>query len=103
MNSTLLTAIGLGAVTLLAVRRHIRRLEDASAAARPAVPRTCPRCDATLESNASTCLRCGVPLQLFELVLAPLLAADAGDGAGDAGGPLRALVRSDLCVGIGAC
>lgn len=101
MDNTLLTAIGLGVITLLAVRRHIRRGEDAAAAARPAAPRACPRCGAPLESNASTCSRCGVPLQLFELVLAEEATADAGDG--ESSGPPRALVRSDLCVGCGSC
>jgi len=101
VNNTLLSAIALGAITLLAIRRHIRRGENAAAARRPAAPKACPRCGAPLEADASTCSRCGVPLQLFELVLAQETTADAGDAEG--GGPLRALVRSDLCVGCGAC
>lgn len=98
MNSTLLTAIGLGAITLVAIRRHIRRAEAATDA-RSAASNGCPRCGAPIESGASACSSCGVPLQLFELVLAPLAAAEVGDEDG----PPRALVRSDLCVGCGAC
>jgi thioredoxin reductase len=99
MNSTLLTAIGLGAITLLAIRRHIRRSEATAAGAQPQASNRCPRCDAPIEGGASACASCGVPLQLFELVLAPVAAADVGDDDG----PPRALVRSDLCVGCGAC
>lgn len=45
------------------------------------------------------CSHCGAPLQLFELVSAPL----ANDEPDDVNAPPRALVRSDLCVGCGAC
>jgi len=99
MNSTLLTTIGLAAVTLLAVRRHIRRVERGASAARPSRPKSCPRCKAPLPPDAEKCTRCGVPLQLFELVLAPVAAAEAEN----VDGPPRALIRSDLCVGCGAC
>jgi thioredoxin reductase/NAD-dependent dihydropyrimidine dehydrogenase PreA subunit len=95
--SMLLTATGLGVVTMIAVRRHLRR---ANAAVAPAAKSSmCPRCGATLARDATECGRCGVPLQLYELVSAPI-AAPLGD---DTGAPPRALVRSDLCVGCGVC
>ena len=97
--STLLTVLGLGAVTLVAVRTHLKRSAGPAQRARPGAARTCPRCGAALEDGADVCSRCGAPLQLFELVSAPLAADEADDG----NAPPRALVRSDLCVGCGAC
>lgn len=96
---TTLTVVGLGAFTVIAMRRHLRRIAGPVADLR-STTRTCPRCDATLGADAETCPGCGVPLQLFELVSAPVAAASTDDD-GDA--PPRALVRSDLCVGCGAC
>lgn len=98
MNGTTLTAIALGAVTLLAIRRHLQR-GAARAGAPPAAAKLCPRCGAAIASGAESCSRCGVPLQLFDLVLAPITTAEPNDESG----PPRALVRSDLCVGCGAC
>jgi thioredoxin reductase (NADPH) len=96
---TLLTTGGLGVVTLLAIRRHLRRLGASSNDSRPIVV-TCPRCSARLHGNPNACPTCHVPLQLFELVSAPIVEhRDEADG--DA--PPRALIRSDLCVGCGAC
>ena len=97
--STLLTVLGLGAVTLVAVRTHLKRSAGPAQRARPGAARTCPRCGAALEDGADVCSRCGAPLQLFELVSAPLATDEADDG----NAPPRALVRSDLCVGCGAC
>jgi NAD-dependent dihydropyrimidine dehydrogenase PreA subunit len=51
-----------------------------------------------LHGVASECPACGVPLQAYELVMAPVAAAaSAPEGA------LHALVRADVCVGCGAC
>lgn len=97
---TTLTVVGLGAFTVIAMRRHLRRVAGPAADSRSTPSRTCPRCGAMLGADAETCPGCGVPLQLFELVSAPVAAA-ATDDDGDA--PPRALVRSDLCVGCGAC
>lgn len=97
MNGTLLTFIGFSAITLLAIRGHLKR--SAPREARPAGPKRCPRCKAPIPSGAAECPRCGVPLQVFELVLAQVDASTPDEGSG----PPRALVRSDLCVGCGAC
>jgi heterodisulfide reductase subunit A-like polyferredoxin len=95
--SMLLTAAGLGAVTLLAVRGHLRR----GTAGKPmgAAKSKCPRCGSVVRAGATECGKCGVPLQLYELVSAPI-AAPASD---DNDAPPRALVRADLCVGCGVC
>ena len=45
-----------------------------------------------------TCPACGVPLQAYELVLAPVAAAGS-----EPTGALHAMVRADVCVGCGAC
>jgi thioredoxin reductase len=97
--STLLTIAGLGAVTLIAVRSHLRRVGGRVSNAQPPVRRTCPRCAAAVDEGMDNCPRCGVPLQLFELVSAPVAASQPEDE----NAPPRALVRSDLCVGCGAC
>src|SRR5262245_54352557 len=95
---TLLTAGGLGVVTLLAIRRHLRRVGRSSSDARPTTA-TCPRCSTRLHGNPKACPNCHVPLQLFELVAGPIV--EHTDEVEDA--PPRALIRSDLCVGCGAC
>ena len=95
----MLTVVGLGAVTVIAIGRHLRRVAGPAANPRRTAPRTCPRCGAALDEMADACPGCGVPLQVFELVLAPLAAAESNDD--DA--PPRALVRADRCVGCGAC
>lgn len=97
--STLLTIAGLGAVTLIAVRSHLRRLADPASKAKRPARRTCPRCSAAVDDGVDACPRCGVPLQLFELVSAPV----ASNLTEDESAPPRALVRADLCVGCGSC
>ena len=82
--------------TVLSIVLHVR------AGHRPGsgVP-TCPRCRAVIVAGARMCAECGLPFQAVELTTAPEAAlTDASPGA-DA--PLRALVRSDQCVGCGAC
>jgi NAD-dependent dihydropyrimidine dehydrogenase PreA subunit len=44
------------------------------------------------------CPRCRVPLQVFELVSAPVAATQGGEG-----GRVHALVRADMCVGCATC
>jgi len=93
-----LTVTGLGAITLLSVQRHLRRNARRTPAAGSSRP-TCPRCGVHVSPSASACARCGVPLQLYDLVSAPV-ANEAND---DVNAPPRALVRADLCVGCGVC
>jgi thioredoxin reductase len=95
---TLLTASGLGVVTLLAIRRHLHRVTPSSSETRSANA-TCPRCSARLRGSPDACPNCHVPLQLFELVSAPVV--EQTNETDDA--PPRALIRTDLCVGCGAC
>ena len=81
--------------TVLSIVLHVRAGRRAGAG----VP-TCPRCRAVIPAGARTCAECGLPFQAVELTRAPEALADAAQSA-DA--PLRALVRSDQCVGCGAC
>lgn len=98
--SMLLTAAGLGAVTLVAVHSHLRRASPPSkSGARAAAKPVCPRCGSAVRAGAEACPRCGVPLQLYDLVSAPVASETAP--ASDA--PPRALIRADMCVGCGAC
>lgn len=61
--------------------------------------RPCPKCNAPLSSDARRCSRCGVPLQIFELVTAPAASPEAPQQTGHE----HAVVRADLCVGCGGC
>lgn len=93
--SMLLTALGLALLTALFMRGHLRRSRpEAAAEQRP----PCPRCGAFIEGQASICPGCGVPLQVFEVVTAPVAALDETAGAA-----LHAMVRADMCVGCGTC
>jgi thioredoxin reductase len=83
--------------TALLVALHVRRSRPAA----PAAPRarSCPRCRVVVPTGAAVCPKCGVPPQVFEVVAAPV-AASVDEAAS---GRLHAAVRSDLCVGCGAC
>jgi thioredoxin reductase/NAD-dependent dihydropyrimidine dehydrogenase PreA subunit len=87
-----LTTLGVGLLTALFIRGHLRR-HPPPAVCLPA--RQCPRCRADA-GDASVCPRCGVPLQVYEVVSAPVAASEAG-------GALHAIVRADMCVGCATC
>ena len=95
----LLTTVVFVLATAISIARHVRsRRETASDA------RRCPRCRASLAAGARSCGRCGLPLQAMELVQAPEVEGDfLTQEPLDANAPLRALIRSDQCVGCGAC
>ena len=97
--SMLLTTTVFVALTLLSVALHVRRTEG-GVKAKPAgsAARRCARCGSAVPERAATCPRCGVPQQVFEVVSAPEAQPRA-----ESGGPLRAMVRADLCVGCAAC
>jgi putative YpdA family bacillithiol system oxidoreductase len=100
---TLVTTLILGAITVLAIRRHLRRTGGSSDQVRgDAAVRTCPRCSATVTAGAVTCPGCRVPLNAYELVTAA--SADDGETPGPGSGKkIHAVLRSDMCVGCGAC
>lgn len=87
-----LTTLGVGLLTALFIRGHLRR-HPPPAVCLPA--RQCPRCRADA-GDASACPRCGVPLQVYEVVSAPVSTSGPG-------GALHAIVRADMCVGCGTC
>jgi thioredoxin reductase (NADPH) len=92
-----ITTVGFLALTVASMAWHVRR----TARREGGVPkvRACPRCSARIPATAALCPACGVPLQAYEVVGAPQ-ASRAGD---DTGGRLHAIVRTDTCVGCGAC
>lgn len=57
----------------------------------------CVRCGAAVPSGSGYCPGCGMALQVYEIVGAPVATGTTAVGA------LRALVRSDMCVGCGTC
>jgi thioredoxin reductase (NADPH) len=97
MNS-ILTTLAFVALTAFMVFRHARAnrrgRHTVEAAAAP-----CPRCSALMPEGATFCPGCGVPMQAFEMVAAPV----ASGGAPAASGPAHAIVRTDVCVGCGTC
>ena len=93
-----LTTLAVVAVTALSMVWHLRREAGRKVGGPPAVARVCPRCGCGIPAGAATCPSCRVPLQAYELVLAPEAAADEGPC-----GALHAMVRADVCVGCGAC
>jgi thioredoxin reductase (NADPH) len=90
----LLTLAGFALVTAIFVWLHLRKRGDA-----PRRAAACPRCRAPLPPGAAICPACRAPLQAFELATAKIVTGPASPQSG----PLHALVRSDLCVGCGAC
>jgi thioredoxin reductase/NAD-dependent dihydropyrimidine dehydrogenase PreA subunit len=90
-----LTTLAVVIVTALFMAWHMRRAAPPQQAASEG---RCPRCSAPTATGAELCPRCGVPLSAYELVSAPVAAAAQAEG-----GRLHAVVRSDVCVGCGAC
>lgn len=99
---TLLTVLAFLAITAISVAFHMRRPRGGRGGG-SAAP-TCPRCRAAVPAGAERCPRCDVPLQAYELVGAPVAAGGApGAAAAADGAKPHAIVRSDTCVGCGAC
>src|SRR5512145_2720193 len=97
-----LTTIAVLVVTAVSMVWHVRRGAGREPVSRPAAGRACPRCGGAIPEKAQSCPSCRVPLQAYELVLAPVASAERESGAG-AQGALHAMVRADVCVGCGAC
>lgn len=96
----ILAVIGFTLVTGLCVMDHLRRREKAPRTAAPTGP-PCPRCGVPGLAGGTFCPGCGVPLQVYDIVAAPV-AAPRPEGA-ESDGPLHAVVRADVCVGCGTC
>lgn len=90
----LITTIVFVGLTLLLMRGHMRNRGGDT----KSMP--CPRCRKKVPPGAARCPKCGVPMQLYEVVAAK---AVSGDGGEKGGGQLHAVVRADQCVGCGAC
>ena len=91
---TLLTLLAFAAITAIAIALHLRgsKRRDTGAA------RRCGGCGARVPEGRDRCPACGVPLQVYEVVGAPVASGKAA-----AAGPSHAVVRADRCVGCGAC
>lgn len=98
--ANLITGIVLLAITIFAMRRHLRKMA-AGIARRSGIRNACPRCGAVNPEGAHSCAKCGVPLGAFEVVGLKALTASRAGAAGSAA--LHAIVRGDVCVGCGLC
>ena len=93
----LLTTLAFVALTALLAWWHVRG-SGGGATARDL--QACPRCRTRFEAGAVFCPGCGVPVQAYELVTAPVVDAAAPLETGVKPHPI---VRTDLCVGCGTC
>jgi thioredoxin reductase (NADPH) len=96
---TLITFLVFGVITAASIAWHMRGTRRRAAKVCPPGGTSCPGCGAGCPAGAERCPSCGVPLQIYDVVGAPIAAA--GDRSG--GGPAHAVVRADSCVGCGAC
>lgn len=99
--TNLLTIALFVVVTGFFVVRHLRAASVGGPSGAKAAEVPCPRCNYKVPRAATFCPRCGIPQQVYEVVSAPEVTADTAAAGG--GGPAHAVVRSDLCVGCGAC
>ncbi|MEO8478110.1 MAG: NAD(P)-binding domain-containing protein [Gemmatimonadota bacterium] len=91
------TVLGFLLVSVASVWLHLRATPIGQA---PGQSRPCPRCNTAVPLGAMHCPGCGVPSQVFELVVAP---ESSGATLSAAAGDPRAMVRSDMCVGCATC
>ncbi len=89
----IVTAVGLGLLTMFFVAWHMKQRAGDSRAT------TCLRCHAPVPPGAMRCPKCGVPAQLYEVVSASVVLEEGADD----GAKAHAVVRADLCVGCGTC
>jgi thioredoxin reductase (NADPH) len=99
--TTILTVLIFVAITIFFVARHMKK--SGEGAGDGAGRDLCPRCRAPHVPGALRCSSCGVPFQAYEIVSAPIAAAEPDKAAGEDGGKLHAIVRADICVGCGTC
>jgi thioredoxin reductase/Pyruvate/2-oxoacid:ferredoxin oxidoreductase delta subunit len=99
----LVTVVVLVLVTAASIAWHLRGMRADAPPARVAAPRTCPRCGTEVPGGAEACGACAAPLSAYALVGAPVASGPASGNGSAAGGRVHAVVRSDTCVGCGAC
>jgi len=100
--SAAMTVLAFTAITLAAVLLHLRaHRAPAPEATGEADKRSCPRCGAAVRSSTPICPSCRVPLQVYEVVGAEIVAEETRRS--DEGDRLHAIVRADVCVGCGTC
>ena len=96
---TLITIAAFALITAASVAWHMRGTKRNAARPGATGGRACAGCGAACPPGAARCPSCGVPLQIYDVVGAPVVAGDPAAG----GGAAHAVVRSDSCVGCGAC
>ncbi len=84
-------------VTMLFIRSYMRKRADAPGGSDPDGA-ACPRCRENVPTGALYCPGCGIAMQVYEMVGAPL-----SQETGEDDGQLKAIVRADVCVGCTAC
>ena len=89
-----LTSLAVIGLTVILVARQWRRHQELCEPG-------CPRCGEQLLPGQLRCSKCGVPLQVYEIVSASKVSA--AQAAAKPQGAMHATVRADVCVGCGAC
>ncbi|HEU4725890.1 MAG TPA: NAD(P)-binding domain-containing protein [Candidatus Eisenbacteria bacterium] len=95
---TWITLLGFALVTAVSVAWHLRPSRRGAATRGATGGVRCGGCGAACPVGAERCPSCGVPVQVYEIVGAPV----ASNGEAVAGAA-HAVVRTDSCVGCGAC
>ena len=99
---TLITTGLFVAITAIFAAIHVARGKRRAAAATRPASAPCPRCGLRVPTGSDRCPSCGVPLQAYELVGARV-ASGSETAPAPAGAAPHAIVRTDACVGCGAC
>jgi len=96
---TLITLLVFGLITAVSIAWHMRGSKRKAARVCPPGSRPCAGCGAACPAGVERCQSCGIPLQIYDVVGAPVVSGENASG----GGAAHAVVRTDSCVGCGAC
>mgnify|MGYP001569471737 CR=1 FL=1 len=95
---TWITLLAFGLITAVSIAWHTRGSLGAASKRSASGSTRCGGCGAACPAGSERCPSCGVPLQIYEVVGAPVAASE-----GATAGAAHAVVRTDSCVGCGTC
>ena len=95
---TWITLLAFGLITAVSIAWHMRGSRGAASKRSAPGSSRCGGCGATCPAGSERCPSCGVPLQIYEVIGAPVASNQEAEA-----GAAHAVVRTDSCVGCGAC